>query len=80
MVHVVSLQHLNNKSIMLFTIMYNAALGLLFVRLSKLSYRLVRLTQYFHKQLCLSGFSSEFIVTITNIWDDDVKYVMVFNN
>ena len=65
---------------MLFTVMYNAVLGLLFVRLIELSYRLVRLTQYFHKQLCLSGFSSKFIVTIMNVWDDNVKYVMVFNN
>ena len=65
---------------MLFTIMYNAVLGLLFVRLIELSYRLVRLTQYFHKQLYLSGFSSKFIVTLMNVWDDHVKYVMVFNN
>ena len=45
-----------------------------FVRLSILSYRVIGVKQYSCKQqLCLSGLSSGFVVTIMNVWDDDNK-------
>ena len=54
--------------------------GPLFVRLSVLSYRLIRLKRYSHKQLCSLGFSSGFVVTMVNVWDDSNKCVTIIDN
>ena len=56
---------------MLFTTTCYAAFvqqDLLFIRLGVVSYKLIRLTQYSHKQLCLLEFSSGFAGLITNVW------------
>ena len=35
---------------------------------------------YFHKQLCLLGFSSGLVVMIMNVWGDDNKRVTIIDN